>query len=240
MGTLVNGIKEIFATSQSTATHVPVCASDGTPQGRISVGDLASVLGGIKPNGHIQSGDADNYSTTGAFSLNVPDYESAHLPCRYGVLIVVKVGNNTGNTTIQLVCESASDNVYFRLKSNTWSSWSLVANFPQFYKNYVDLSALSAAVVNNQKILKGRFENVTVQSQRQIAGTARGGLLIVADTSSGRVESIDIKYHLAFSAVSVLGGSADIRRDEAGANILIRNIGTATNIFSYTYIDASM
>ena len=55
MGTLLNGIKDIFSTSKTTATHLPVCASDGTPQGRISVGDLASVLGDVPTNSLIKT-----------------------------------------------------------------------------------------------------------------------------------------------------------------------------------------
>lgn len=45
MGTLAAGMKEIFSSAQTTATHLPTCSSDGTPTGRISTSDLASVLG---------------------------------------------------------------------------------------------------------------------------------------------------------------------------------------------------
>lgn len=46
MGTLVNGIKEIFATAKTTGSNVMLCGNDGTPGGHIAMANLASALGG--------------------------------------------------------------------------------------------------------------------------------------------------------------------------------------------------
>lgn len=46
MGTLVNGIKEIFATEKTTGYNVMLCGNDGTPDGHMTMDNLASTLGG--------------------------------------------------------------------------------------------------------------------------------------------------------------------------------------------------
>lgn len=46
MGTLVNGIKEIFATAKTTGSNVMLCGNDGTPDGHMTMANLASALGG--------------------------------------------------------------------------------------------------------------------------------------------------------------------------------------------------
>lgn len=46
MGTLVNGIKEIFATAKTTGSNVMLCGNDGTPDGHMAMANLASALGG--------------------------------------------------------------------------------------------------------------------------------------------------------------------------------------------------
>lgn len=47
MGTLVNGIKEIFATAKTTGSNVMLCGNDGTPDGHMTMDNLASVLGAL-------------------------------------------------------------------------------------------------------------------------------------------------------------------------------------------------
>ena len=48
MGTLVNGIKEIFATAKTTGSNVMLCGNDGTPDGHMAMANLAGVLGVTK------------------------------------------------------------------------------------------------------------------------------------------------------------------------------------------------
>lgn len=49
MGTLINALKEIFSgSSQTSPTNIPTCASDGTPNGNITIANLASALGVTK------------------------------------------------------------------------------------------------------------------------------------------------------------------------------------------------
>ena len=45
MGTLAAGIKEIFATAKTTGSNVMLCGNDGTPDGHMTMANLASVLG---------------------------------------------------------------------------------------------------------------------------------------------------------------------------------------------------
>lgn len=48
MGTLAAGIKEIFATAKTTGSNVMLCGNDGTPDGHMTMANLASVLGVTK------------------------------------------------------------------------------------------------------------------------------------------------------------------------------------------------
>lgn len=45
MGTLTAGIKEIFSSAKTTGSNVMLCGNDGTPDGHITMQNLASVLG---------------------------------------------------------------------------------------------------------------------------------------------------------------------------------------------------
>lgn len=45
MGTLVNGIKEIFATAKTTGSNVMLCGNDGTPDGHMTMAILGETLG---------------------------------------------------------------------------------------------------------------------------------------------------------------------------------------------------
>ena len=45
MGTLVNGIKEIFATANTTGSNVMICSNDGTPDGHMTMAKLGETLG---------------------------------------------------------------------------------------------------------------------------------------------------------------------------------------------------
>lgn len=160
MGTLANGIKDIFSTSQTTATHLPVCASDGTPQGRISVGDLASVLGGKYINTLGTGGVTDlnnatkigiyNASTGAAWNdiTNKPNITEIGGSLAAGILFVTAGSSNDWRTQI-LICQQG--NSYYRniytINSVYNSEWVRVTtNMPDFYKNYNSLASLSSAL----------------------------------------------------------------------------------------------
>lgn len=152
MGTLINGIKDIFSTSKTTATHLPVCASDGTPQGRISVGDLANVLGDIYLiKGQISNIDINTLKINGAYRTvsgitNLP----SNLSSVEGVLVVNDAVFTSGNhtVTVQTFFSHATNTMYIRHNwYNVWQPWQEVTiNMPTFYKNYADLSSLATAL----------------------------------------------------------------------------------------------
>lgn len=152
MGTLLNGIKEIFATSQSTATHLPVCASDGTPQGRISVGDLASVLGVLSDiakgvfSVRIYNGDANDLDSGCVYITS--DAISRHVPVVYSFLITL--GPKNGDQA-QFCIAAGTPRCYFRASnSGTWKDWQeITGNLPTFYKNYATFQGLVSAITGN-------------------------------------------------------------------------------------------
>ena len=48
MGTLTAGIKEIFSSAKTTGTNVMLCGNDGTPDGHMTMDNLANVLGVLR------------------------------------------------------------------------------------------------------------------------------------------------------------------------------------------------
>lgn len=48
MGTLINGIKELYQSTLTTGSFFPVCDRNGSPTGHISADNLASVLGAYR------------------------------------------------------------------------------------------------------------------------------------------------------------------------------------------------
>lgn len=147
MGTLANGIKDIFSTSQTTATHLPVCASDGTPQGRISVGDLASVLGGMmfRPQ-QLESFDIDVAQQLSCGLYQTKEPSTGFPTTSYGTLIVF-LGSNGFKMFMWI--DQRSGKLYYR---SNWSAsfksnWlEISVDIPTFYKNYNDLSSLSTGL----------------------------------------------------------------------------------------------
>lgn len=152
MGTLANGIKDIFSTSQTTATHLPVCASDGTPQGRISVGDLASVLGVqgkfVKWKNWTNGLDANNLGIGLAFCgencINVPD--------SYCQILTM----NDDDDQVQMAISFQSLGMYIRKgkRGVAFDDWVEVAvGYPSFYKNYSSFELLVNAIFGSNNII---------------------------------------------------------------------------------------
>lgn len=59
MGTLAAGIKEIFATAKTTGSNVMLCGNDGTPDGHMTMANLANALGGALLTRHSRLTDFD-------------------------------------------------------------------------------------------------------------------------------------------------------------------------------------
>lgn len=199
MGALVNGIKDIFSTSQTTATHLPVCASDGTPQGRISVGELANVLGATKSVEQItQTTNVDNIKYSCCAGI-VCSSQNSTLP--NGVLYGMFVCNPTQGayTCFQTVYQTyGGNNIYVRVfKSNEqeWSEWMVVyTGLATFYKDYSTLAALGSAlgVIKTQEIP----ENTDVNSLR--------GLRFMYQINSSKVQTLE---HLPSG---IIGGEIEL------------------------------
>lgn len=63
MGTLAAGIKEIFATAKTTGSNVMLCGNDGTPDGHMTMANLASVLGALSPLSDIDQNYTPDFDT---------------------------------------------------------------------------------------------------------------------------------------------------------------------------------
>ena len=90
MGTLAAGIKEIFATAKTTGSNVMLCGNDGTPDGHMTMANLASVLGDSNVN--INSTSPSEIRKAGIYWVNVgasPEYIRAEYPRSSSVDILI-------------------------------------------------------------------------------------------------------------------------------------------------------
>lgn len=195
MGTLVNGIKEIFATSQTTATHLPVCASDGTPQGRISVGDLVSVLGGMKYK-DVAGLDMNDVTTTGAYSTSST---TQNQPTTYATIIVYNSGGNIVQTAYNIYGSEygSTPHIWSRIRVNgTWASWiSINDGIPTFYKNYNDLASLQTALGVNSKLRNLGSVSVAAGATEVMNIGAYCGFVFIVNQPSGHLSLIAASYN---------------------------------------------
>lgn len=119
MGNFSDVFKAVFATTKTTATHLPVVTSAGAPDGIISTSDLASVLG--VPNQLSANTDLDSILTSGTFytianTTNAPDTGVAFL----------EVISLNANRRLQRYTSLTYKAVYIRSISTsggTWSDW---------------------------------------------------------------------------------------------------------------------
>lgn len=130
MGTLINGIKEIFASaSQNSPTNIPTCASDGTPNGNITIANLASVLGGKSTE--LYNGvdfdtlvDGKNYFGYGTVFAN-----SSNTPNTTAGTFKLFVNKDTSESYIIQTCFMYSGKIFVRTRNNEgiWISWHTIA-----------------------------------------------------------------------------------------------------------------
>lgn len=119
MGTLVNGIKEIFATAKTTGSNVMLCGNDGTPDGHMTMSNLASVLGvsfpyndSARPFG---SNDANGIMVELVYDNNTNTYPSQHGICVRFLQNDAKLGG--------AIYITSDDEFYFARKWVSWASW---------------------------------------------------------------------------------------------------------------------
>lgn len=129
MGTLVNGIKEIFATAKTTGSNVMLCGNDGTPDGHMTMDNLASVLGGKSTE--LYSGvdfdtlvDGKNYFGYGSVFAN-----SSNTPNTTAGTFKLFVNKDTSEDYIIQTCFMYSGKIFVRTRNNEgfWISWHTIA-----------------------------------------------------------------------------------------------------------------
>ena len=144
MGTLLAGMKEIFNQTPQSVTHIPTCASDGTPTGRTDVANLASVLGGTStalPN----NADLNNYRTPGLYTFSATSQSIANAPTGL-YSCIMRVSTMTGQVVWQEIL-SGGGILYHRsygVSSQTWNPWVRNDNY-----GTTSLSELASALGGN-------------------------------------------------------------------------------------------
>lgn len=185
MGTLAAGIKEIFATAKTTGSNVMICGNDGTPDGHMTMANLASVLGvPIRTT----FSDLDN-APTGIWNLVGGTYQNAPSGASIGGILFC---NKSTESTTQLYVETVYNNfkgfARTRWYNNDWSPWEEIStNIPDFYKSYSDLSSLANALgvsaLNSSSLF--RIISGYVPSNQTIDVSCGNGLLFVGVFSGG-------------------------------------------------------
>jgi len=188
MGTLVNGIKEIFATAKTTGSNVMLCGNDGTPDGHMTMANLASVLG-EQFAGAWTGGSFENMAnlTDGRRVYYVDQDSNGHsqydFPFQYCVVSIDK----THWARTRFVMAFAFDIVTGQTKiyrdgggGDRIYNWQDVAiGYPSFYKDYTDLSSLANAL----------GEYPTNHALIQIADSNKTGLEIAKDYFLNQMQS---------------------------------------------------
>lgn len=114
MGTLTAGIKEIFSSAKTTGSNVMLCGNDGTPDGHITMANLANVLGVPQL---LASQDPNNLPV---FSLCYCINEQ-NAPNNY--TMVFTLGGKSSGDMAQLGISTY--HIYSRFRSlGEWTSWT--------------------------------------------------------------------------------------------------------------------
>ena len=149
MGTLAEGIKEIFATAKTTGSNVMLCGNDGTPDGHMTMDNLASVLG-IQTVSLQRGTDLDSLRTPNKYTCSDGSTSGTILnkPSNvlYGFLLEVKPCPNAPSTVVQILWADGG-RMFSRTYDNGWSNWLTYSyDIPDFYKSYSDLASLANAL----------------------------------------------------------------------------------------------
>lgn len=186
MGTLVNGIKEIFATAKTTGSNVMLCGNDGTPDGHMTMSNLASVLGVPKDYGRIYN------SSFNIDTLINTDHEFSILEFGNANSISGTIPSGiTGWATLlticpyiegtQFLCDETEKLFVRKSDDGIIGQWNEVGvNIPSFYKNYSSLASLAGAIGSNLRIHSGTISLASGESKN--IENIRCGILIITDT----------------------------------------------------------
>lgn len=222
MGTLAEGIKEIFATAKTTGSNVMLCGNDGTPDGHITMANLASVLGAIYHGGYLDE-SADNKQSDSVYF--VYGDTSKNTPTGHGVLVTLgsSLSGNYGPSISQQFFDNVNGGYYTRIaNSGVWGEWESV---PSFYKNYSDLSSLANALGALYHMFNYTYE-IKSGEQQVIQNTYLGAVVFCTSRNSGRTYIMQIPYYTGFE--ETYGEEFKVKRTSPGSSAVIENISVNT------------
>lgn len=131
MGTFLNAVKNLInsltaktGSTASTADMVQLHDANGTPNGKISLADLASVLGGIRTSLDANS-NLDDLNIEGKYRAPTEAIASSIMNAPTSSGFILNVYNGT-NSAIQQVIPFNGNVIYMRRyqkSNNTWRPW---------------------------------------------------------------------------------------------------------------------
>ena len=129
MGTFLNAVKNLInsltaktSSTASTADMVQLHDANGNPNGKISLADLASVLGGAV-TGISSNSDLNNYTNTGLYIASTVTVGRTIINSPVGIAFILRVCN-VGPFIFQFVIASVSRAIYMRRYQNSNASWT--------------------------------------------------------------------------------------------------------------------
>lgn len=230
MGTLAEGIKEIFATAKATGSNVMLCGNDGTPDGHITMYNLASVLGANKrfPSMEI---DFNDYTNNGHWAAQrSTSYSNAPTTSFAGALYVENANDDDVNGVSQYAYNVDLGKLYYRFKwTGSWGNWQeITADLPAFYKNYSDLSSLANALGALYHMFNYTYE-IQAGEQQLIENTYLGAVIFCTSINSGKTYIMQIPYYAVFE--EIYGEEFKVKRTSNGSSAVIENMsGNTTTV----------
>ena len=161
MGTLAAGIKEIFATAKTTGSNVMLCGNDGTPDGHMTMANLASVLGVVNKTYNFDI-TVERCSSLEQLVPIVYDYLIENAPINNDKLMFSGVANGQFAKCFVWGYLYESGGIYGRINAQyeedagfetftvfngvIGATQNVSTNIPDFYKSYANLSSLANAL----------------------------------------------------------------------------------------------
>lgn len=240
MGTLVNGIKEIFATAKTTGSNVILCGNDGTPDGHMTMANLASVLGVTMLSGKLVdvSNQDENYWNSICGDNYIGKIVTGYNTTKGGSMVSI----GTSGYTIQIFKSYNASKTEIRnyyIDTLAWNDWCEIAlDYPLFYKDYADIVSLTSGVKKAMRVSQNTLVVPANGSNSELALQANPFTVIKADTSNFNGCIVLLCDHADFMVLGNFGGFNDwVALSASGGKLVIQNkTGVKLSLPVFTFV----
>lgn len=163
MGTLINGIKELYQSTLTTGSFFPVCDTNGSPTGHISAADLASVLG-ANISKYLNQESLANIREVGTYFVQNCSDGPLSLTGVWGVVVVSKTTNGSNVYRYVQTFSRMNGTVLEKYEradfgDGTWTAWYRLDNFG--CSTAADLASLLGGLINRTSLSNVDLNDIT-------------------------------------------------------------------------------